>query len=195
MELGDTAPFQSSTMVVPGSLQMGGNGTSVTYEAVDSAGNHYAVYFDGHTGDFLAASDSTVIRNQLTPEQLTIAQAKYADARTEGWIIVLPIVIGAGLCYGNDQITKNQNRISCEEKDGTVVVENSGMCGFFANYRCDVPEPRPPHPEPPDPPPPPGSIFGFHPNGHLGLIDGSNPLSRNTFDSDWFGCLSHSGCG
>lgn len=194
VELGDEPVFHSSTMVVPGSLQINGAGTMATYEAIDSAGNHYAVFFDSQTGEVLAASDANTIVNQLTPEQLAVAQGKYADARAQGLpIILVPIAIGGGLCYLNDQITKNQFMRHCEASGGTVDVTDSGWCGFTASYYCRVPEPE--EEEPPVPPPPPGSIFGFYSNGQFGLINGSNPFGSNTFDSDWFGCLSHSGCG
>ena len=182
--------FISHTLVLNNTLAANQAGTQYSYQSVDGEGNLYTAYIDSVTGEVSAASDDTVIANVLSPAQVSTVQNKYTaggspPVAAAAPLIVVPIVVGALMCYVNDQITKARQRQHCESQGQTVVYENTGICGQLASYRCEynpVPRPAPrPLPTPTQP------SHGYWTLPDATNISGQFQLVVNTSDRDWFG--------
>ncbi|WP_157489355.1 hypothetical protein [Lysobacter sp. Root916] len=185
--------YYSTTQAAPGSVSVSGDGTEMVFTAVDAEGQTFTAHVNGATREITATNGSSLISNQLTPQQWQLASQKYGQAQTAGAAIyIVPVVVGAGLCYINDNITKHRMIKHCERQGGTVVMEDSGFCGMGASYHCEhipPPEPRTPPKPTPGPVPGPGSN-GFWMSDGMGSLIGvtaSTNLSVWTYDSDWFG--------
>ena len=185
--------YYSTTQASPGSVAVSSDGSELVFTAVDAEGQTFTAHVNGTTHEITATSGSSLISNQLTPQQWQLASQKYSQAQTAGAAIyIVPVVVGAGLCYINDNITKHRMIKHCERQGGTVVMEDSGFCGMGASYHCEhipPPEPRTPPGPTPGPVPGPGSN-GFWMSTGMGSLMGvtaSTNLSVWTYDSDWFG--------
>lgn len=182
--------FVSSTVTLAQSVAI--NGNEMSFNAVDAAGAQFSGYVNANTGEVVATNGQYVISNTLTPQQQQIAAQNYQQAVAAGIpMIIVPAIIGGGLCYANDQITKHNFIKHCESRGGRVRVENSGFCGFSASYSCDEDLPKPPDEPRPTPYPGPGPEDGafWMSDGLFGLkpVGWTNDFSVWTYDSDFFG--------
>lgn len=173
----DTIPIDSSFSQNPA-------GTQVTYQAVDSLGFQYTTFIDAETGEVFSSTSDGVVSNVLSAAQKSEIESKYqaAGRPTVAGAIMLPVVVGALLCYTNDQLTKYRQRAHCTSQGQTVVMESSGICGQMAKYRCEYNKPPRPLPYPfPTPPPSPTNYWTLPGSTNVGQ------LVINISDADWFG--------
>lgn len=176
----------SSTSVVPntGAIING----RLMFESIDSSGKLYSVEYDPATSHVVAISGNNLISKTLTPQQLAIAETKANQAAAAGLapVVMVPIFMGIA-CYTNDQFTKHDVIRHCERQGRSAVMDDTGICGFKAKYRCEDVDP-PPVPEPaPTPVPGPSAAYKgiWLANGNGG-IGSSDYWSVWTYDDDWF---------
>lgn len=177
--------YSASTVTVQGSTTVSSNGRELVFQSVDSEGEPFSGYVNADTGEVTAVGQNIVIHNVLTPAQQSVAQQRYAAAGPA--LVVVPILVGWGMCYINDQITKHRFIKACSDKGGTPVMEDSGICGFSASFRCDnIPPPPNPNPNPNPPTPGPGGDAFWYDNGFvLQPVHATSDFSVWTYDSDW----------
>lgn len=181
--------FPASTMVVPGSIVA--SNEYLVLESVDGTGKSYSAEYDPSTSTVTAISGGNLIQKKLSAEEMQIANAKaeQAVAAGAGSLALVPIFMGA-ICYINDQITKHSVIRACAGQGTTPVMEDTGMCGFGASYRCErLQDPPAPKPAPTPVPGPSGSYGGIWASDGRGgyyPIGASDYWSVWTYDDDWF---------
>ncbi len=176
--------LQVDTIPIGSSFNQNATSTQISYQAVDSFGFQYTVFIDAATGEISASTADGVISNVLSASQKSIVESKYQGAGRPmvAGSILLPVVVGALLCYTNDQLTKFRQRAHCSSQGQTVVMESSGVCGQMARYRCEFNKPPRPLPNP-FPIPPPNST-------NYWTLPGSTNVGQhviNISDKDWLG--------
>lgn len=188
-QLEPLADAPASTSVIPGSIAI--QGDTLIFDSVDGTGRSYTAQYDHSTSTVIAVSGDTMIQKKLSPRELTIAnqKAEQAVAVGAGSMALIPIFMGTA-CYINDQITKHSMIRACVGEGATPVMENTGVCGFGASYRCEkLPTPPAPKPAPTPVPGPSGSyggIWGSDGFGGYYPIGASDYWSVWTYDDDWF---------
>lgn len=180
--------IRGSTSVVPNSGALV-NGR-LMFESVDSNGKVYSVEYDPSALRVVAVSGSNVIIKTFTPQELVVTESRASQAASVGLapVVLVPMFMGVA-CYSNDQFTKHDAIRTCERAGGTVVMEDSGICGFGASYRCEnVPPPSVPPPNPTPVPGPSSQYKGIWASDGSGLraVGASDYWSVWTYDDDWF---------
>jgi hypothetical protein len=177
--------IRSSSSVVPntGAIING----RLMFESVDGSGKRYSVEYDPATSSVVAISGNNVISKTFTPQELAIAEGKANQAYGAGLapVILVPLFMGIA-CYTNDQFTKHEAIRHCERQGRSVVMDDTGICGFSAKIRCENIDP-PPVPTPaPTPVPGPSTAYQgiWLANGNG--VGASDYWSVWTYDDDWF---------
>lgn len=183
------ADIATSTSIVPGSVVV--QNKLLIFDSVDGTGRSYSAEYDSSTSTVTAISGDGLIQKKLSPQEMTIISGKadQAVAAGAGALALVPVFMGVA-CYVNDQITKHSVIRACVAKGSTPVMENTGMCGFGASYRCErLPEPTVPRPAPTPVPGPSGSYSGIwvgDGSGGYRAVGASDYWSVWTYDDDWF---------
>lgn len=183
------ADLPASSTVIPGSIVASSD--YLVFESVDGTGKSYSAEYDSTTSTVTAISGGNMIQKRLSPHEMQIAngKAQHAVGVGAGSLALIPIFMGAA-CYINDQITKHSVIRACAAQGSTPVMDNTGLCGFGASYRCEkLPDPPVPKPAPTPVPGPSGSyggIWGSDGNGGYYPIGASDYWSVWTYDDDWF---------
>lgn len=180
-----------STTVVPGTVIY--SGSNLIFDSIDSAGRTYTAEYNASTSTLVAVSGAGMIQRSFSAPEMLALQARGQAAGGEigvgvGSLALIPIVAGM-MCYANDQIIKHRMISSCQDAGGTVVMENTGFCGFNASYRCEnIPAPNVPAPVPTPVPGPSAGYSGiWKDSGSTYMPIGAADLwSVWTYDDDWF---------
>lgn len=183
------ADLAASSTVIPGSVAASSD--YLVFESVDGTGKSYSAEYDPATSTVTAISGGNMIQKKLSSHEMQIANSKaeHAVGAGAGSLALIPIFMGAA-CYINDQITKHSVIRACAAQGSTPVMNDTGLCGFGASYRCErLPDPPVPKPAPTPVPGPSGSyggIWGSDGNGGYYPIGASDYWSVWTYDDDWF---------
>lgn len=179
----------ASTTVIPESIVVHNN--HLMFDSVDGTGRSYSAEFDPSTSIVTAISGGNMIQKKISPQELLIIEnkAEQAVGLGAGSLALVPVFMGVA-CYVNDQVTKHSVIRACITQGSTPVMEDTGICGFGASYRCErLPEPPAPKPAPTPVPGPSGTYGGIWANDGAGgyyPIGASDYWSVWTYDSDWF---------